>query len=556
MSIPIIYSCNNRTVSKKYELGTTLHDVVKDLDVCLDYPIMGAMVNNKIKDLSYQIYKPKNIHFFDTSHPEGRRIYVRSLIFVLYKAIAELYPKAELTIVHPISNGLFCSVNGGNFLLSQDKVERIKIRMHELVKADLPIVRTEMETEEAIKLFEKQGLHAKTELLRTRGYVYTSVYKLGEHIDYFYGSLAPCTGDIKVFDLQHHYGGMILQLPNPERPNEIRPFIEQPQLNQIFKEYNHWVNILNVKNIGDLNRAEESGEISDLIKIAEALQEKKLAQIADKIYKRRKHVRMILISGPSSSGKTTFAQRLSIQLKINGMTPVKISMDNYFVDREHTPRDKDGELDFESLYALDLELFNRNMTDLMDGKEIRVPKFSFEDGKKYYDGETLKIKKKDILVIEGIHGLNPKLTEHIPVENKFKVYVSAVTPISIDGHNRISTRDNRLVRRIIRDFRYRGYSATETIKRWPSVIRGEIKNIWPYQEEADIMFNSALLYELGVLKTYAEPILKKVQMNEPEFAEAGRLLKFFSFFHPISIEETPPTSILREFLGGSSFGYD
>lgn len=547
--------CQNTGQRKKYPIGTTLKEISEDMQINTGKPIIGAMVNNTLKELSYQIYKPKKINFIDLTHDDGMRMVVRSLIFVLYKATCELFPKSEFIVRHPISNGYYCTLQNGNKLHDAEDVERIKARMEEIIEADLPFKHREIPTEEAIEIFEAHNLEAKTPLLRTRGNVFTSVYELEDHVDYFYGQLVPSTGFLKVFDLAPFYNGMLLRFPDPDKPSQIKPFIKQTKLLKIFSEFKRWGKILNINNIGDLNRTVETGEIQEIIKISEALQEKKVAQIADKIRKKSKKIRLILISGPSSSGKTTFSKRLAIQLKVNGLNPIKISLDNYFVNREDNPVDENGEYDFETVKAIDIELFNQNMLDLMEGKTIDLPKFSFEQGKRYYDGEKLSVKKKDLIIIEGIHGLTPELTNHIEEEYKYKIYVSALTSISIDGHNLIKTSDNRLLRRMIRDAKYRGYTAQETISRWNSVRRGEDKNIFPYQEQANIMYNSALLYELSILKLHAEPLLRKVKPNQPEYNTAQRLLKFFSYFIPVDDHEIPPTSIIREFLGGSSFDY-
>jgi len=547
--------CENTGQRKAYPIGKTLQEIAKDLQVETGKPIIGAMVNNTVKELSYQIYKPKKIRFIDLTHDDGMRMVVRSLIFVLYKASCELFPKSEFIVRHPISNGYYCTLQNGNNLHYADDIEKVKKRMQEIIDADLPFEHKEIPTEEAIEIFENHNLEAKTPLLRTRGNVFTSVYQLEDHVDYFYGQLVPSTGYLKVFDLAPFYNGMLLRFPDPENPSQVRPFIKQTKLLKIFSEFKRWGKILNINNIGDLNRTVETGEIEEIIKISEALQEKKVAQIADKIRKKSKKLRLILISGPSSSGKTTFSKRLAVQLKVNGLNPIKISLDNYFVNREDNPVDENGDYDFESVKAIDIELFNQDMLDLMEGKTIELPKFSFETGKRYYDGEMLTVKKKDLIIVEGIHGLTPELTNHIDEQYKYKIYVSALTSISIDGHNLIKTSDNRLVRRMIRDAKYRGYTAQETISRWNSVRRGEDKNIFPYQEQANIMYNSALLYELSVLKLHAEPLLRKVKPNQPEYNTAQRLLKFFSYFVPVNDHEIPPTSIIREFLGGSSFDY-
>ncbi|MGQ1910232.1 nucleoside kinase [Marinifilum sp. RC60d5] len=540
---------------RSYAVGTDLQDILKDVKPNLKGKVLGAMVNNKLKELTYEIYKPKNIRFIDLTNSAGRRMYIRSLSFVLYKAVSDLYPGAGFRLEHSVSNGLYCRLTDKNIILSKDDVARIKIRMQEIIAADMPFVREEIETEEAIKIFESQGLREKTSLFRTRGNLYTSVYHLDGNADYFYGFLVPSTGVLEVFDLVHFYRGMLLMSPKRNEPSEVEELVTQEKMLKVFSEFKRWGKVLNISNIGDLNNYVAQNNISELIKISEALHEKKISQIADKVRKRKKHIRLILISGPSSSGKTTFGKRLAIQLKVAGLKPVNLSLDNYFVNREHTPVDENGDYDFEDLKALDVKLFNENLVDLLAGKEIELPKFSFETGARYFDGEKMKINDKQVLVVEGIHALNPELTPLIADEAKFRIYISALTSISIDGHNRIPSTDNRLIRRIVRDYKYRNYSALDTINRWPSVRRGELKNIFPYQEEADVMFNSALPYELGVLKRYAEPILKEVQPNCPEYAEANRLLKFFSYFSPISDDEIPPTSLMREFLGGSAFDY-
>jgi uridine kinase len=428
--------------------------------------------------------------------------------------------------------------------------------MKDIIEADLPIHRNEMPTEEALEIFRANNQKDKISMLRTRGNLFTSVYQLNNHVDYFYGHLVPSTGYLKVFGLEPFYNGMLLRFPDPENPARLRPKIPQVKLLKVFSEYKRWARILDVMNIGDLNDAVETGRINELIKISEALQEKKVAMISDKIRKKRKKIKLILIAGPSSSGKTTFANRLAIQMKVNGLNPIRLSLDNFFVNRADNPRDENGDYDFETINAIDIALFNEVMGKLIRGEVVDIPKFSFEKGERYYDGETLSISKQDMIIVEGIHGLNPELTSHIAGENKYRIYVSALTPISIDDHNLIRTTDNRLIRRITRDAKFRGYTAADTIRRWESVRKGENKYIFPFQEEADVMFNSALLYELAVLKNHVEPLLRQVQPNKPEFNTAQRLLKFFSYFKAIEDREIPPTSLMREFLGGSSFDYD
>jgi uridine kinase len=434
-------------------------------------------------------------------------------------------------------------------------VVRIKQRMQEIIADDLPFIRMEEETEEVIRKFEAQGLSDKINLLRHKGQNFSSYYKLDGHIGYFYGCMLPSTGYLKVFDLNKYYNGMLLQEPQKNNPSQVEALVTQNKLFEIFQEFSEWIKILEVPNISDLNNSCANGKSEVLIKVSEALHEKKIGQIADNIRLRNKEVKIILISGPSSSGKTTFAKRLAIHLIVNGMKPLNLSLDNYFVDRDKTPFDEFGNHDYEAVEALDTITFNHNLLQLLNGEKVELPRFSFETGTRFYNGETMQMMPENVLIIEGIHGLNPQLTSSIPAEAKFKIYVSALTSLNIDDHNRVSTTDNRLIRRIVRDYRYRKYSARETISRWQSVRQGEEKHIFPYQEEADTMFNSALLYELAVLKPFAEPILLEVQPNQPEYSEATRLLDFFSYFKPLKHTEIPPTSILREFLGGSSFSY-
>ena len=547
--------CENTKKEKRYPFGTTLTDIVEDQKIDIGEDILGAMVNNTLKEMDYMLYKPKTVRFIGYSHPDGRRMYVRSLSMVLFKAVVDLYPRFRLKIEHTVSKGLYCELEG---LIDDEKhdevIKKLRKRMHEIIEQDLPFEREEIRTEEALQIFETLGLEDKCTLMRTRRQFYSSVYKLDDVVNYFYGYLVPSSGYMKHFDLVKYYKGMLLVMPKKDNPNELEDIVIQNKLFDIFQEFNEWVEIIGVPNVGRLNEITQSGKIGDIIKISEALQEKKLASVADMIYKRGK-VKVIFISGPSSSGKTTFAKRLAIQLSVIGFKPVVISMDNYFVNRKFTPRDEAGNYDFESPHALDVKLFNENMLDLMAGKEIKFPKFSFSRGERFYDDTSLSMQENSIIVVEGIHGLNPEVSALIPEERKFKVYVSALTPLSIDANNRIPTTDNRLIRRMVRDSHYRGYSALETLQRWPSVRRGEERNIFPYQEEADVMFNTALLFELGVLKRFAEPLLQEVPPNVPEYSEAKRLLKFLSYLVLINEKEIPPTSILREFLDGSSFDY-
>jgi uridine kinase len=513
------------------------------------------MVNNQIRDLSFEIFNPKTIEFIDITHKDGLRMYIRSLSFLLFAASRELFPKAHLRIDHSVSKGFYCELHNTRKEPNIDDIFAIGQKMHELVDQDIPIVQHKEETEDVIKLFEERDLYDKVDLLHHRGQYYSTYYTMKDHVGKFYGFMVPSTGYLKIFDLNKYYNGMLLQIPSQEHPTQVQELVEQNKMFEIFREFGHWNQLLNVTNVSDLNEAASNGKAERLIKVSEALHEKKIAQIADRIAERRNEVKIVLISGPSSSGKTTFSKRLAIQLLVNGLSPLNLSLDNYFVDREKTPLDENGEYDFEALEALDIELFNEHLLRLMKGEAVSLPRFSFETGKRTFNDEKLKMKKENILIIEGIHGLNPRLTHLIENNKKFKIYVSALTNINIDNQTRIPTTDNRLIRRIIRDYRYRSYSALETISRWDSVRRGEDMHIFPFQEEADVMFNSALLYELAVLKPYAEPVLLEVQPNQREYSEANRLLKFFSYFKPIQHREIPPTSIIREFLGGSSFSY-
>lgn len=547
--------CLNNNTSKCYPLGTTLDEVAKDLKISLANPIIGAFSNNRLKDLSFELYHPQNIRFIDHTEPDGMRMYIRSLSFVLSKAISELYPDAKLRIEHSVSKGTYCSLENAEIEITMEDVLEIGKRMRQLIDADLPFVHREEETNEVIKRLEKQSQEDRIALIKHRGEVYTSYYMLDGQIGTYYGYLVPSTGYLKVFDLIKYYNGMLLQIPKRSKPNELEEIVVQNKMFDIFQEFAEWNRVLNVRNLGDVNAACSNGKAETLIKVSEALHEKKIGHIADLINERKKDVKLVLISGPSSSGKTTFGKRLAIQLMVAGMNPLNLSLDNYFVNREDTPLDENGEYDFEALDALDVELFNRQLVDLLDGKEVEIPKFSFETGQRLYDGEKMQMNEDNILIVEGIHGLNPQLTHLIPNESKFKIYVSALTSINIDNQNLIHTTDNRLIRRIVRDYKYRNYSAQDTISRWQSVRRGEEKHIFPYQEEADVMFNTALLYELSVLKPLAESILLEVQPNQIEYSEAQRLLKFFSYFKLIQGNEIPPTSIIREFVGGSSFSY-
>ena len=546
--------CKNNNIYKEFPIGSSLLDIYYGFNLNFPYQVVSAKVNNRSEGLNFKVYNNKDVEFLDVRDSSGMRTYVRSLCFVLFKAVSELFPEGKLYVEHPVSKGYFCNLRIGRPITLED-VTRIKQRMQEIIAENISYHRIECHTTEAVRVFSERGMNDKVKLLETSGSLYTYYYTLGDTIDYYYGNLLPSTGYLKLFDIVKYYDGLLLRIPNPDVLEEV---VKQEKMLDVFKEYLNWSYITGLNNAGDFNIACEEGHATDLINVGEALQEKKIAQIADTIFHRGENgnrVKLVLISGPSSSGKTTFSKRLSIQLMTNGLKPFPISLDNYFVDREETPLDENGNYDYESLYALDLELFNQQLQALLRGEEVELPRFNFSLGKKEYKGDKLKIEDNTILILEGIHALNPELTPHIPEEKKFKIYVSALTTISLDDHNWIPTTDNRLLRRIIRDFNYRGYSARETISRWPSVRAGEDKWIFPYQENADVMFNSALLYEFAVLRLHAEPILMGVPRNCPEYCEAYRLLKFIKYFVPVQDKEIPPTSLLREFLGGSSFKY-
>jgi len=555
MNKTILIKCVNSRTTKVVAKGTSLCEVIEDFGVKMANPILGALVNNELQELSFEIFHPVSVQFIDITHADGMRMYLRGLSFILYKAVSEHFKDSKLRINHSISKGVYCRVYLSDKTVSLQDVADIKQRMIDIVNADIPFIRVEEETEEIIHKFESQGLTDKIDLLRHRGRNFSSYYSLEGHINSFYGYLVPSTGYLKIFGLNKYYNGLLLQLPQKDNPGRVENLLIQNKLFEIFQEYSEWIKILEVPNISDLNHACSNGKSEVLIKVSEALHEKKIGQIADNIRLRNNQVKIILISGPSSSGKTTFAKRLAIHLVVNGMKPLNLSLDNYFVDRDKTPTDEYGNHDYEAVEALDIELFNQNLSALLNGDKVELPRFSFETGTRFYNGETMQMHAGNVLIIEGIHGLNPLLTSSIPNEAKYKIYVSALTSLNVDEHNRVSTTDNRLIRRIVRDYRYRKYSAMETISRWPSVRQGEEKHIFPFQEEADIMFNSALLYELAVLKPFIEPVLLEVQPNHPAYSEAVRILGFFRYLKPLKPNEIPPTSILREFLGGSSFSY-
>lgn len=544
--------CINNGETRTFAPGATLQEVYDGFALNMPYGAVSARVNNKVEGLSFKVYNHKDVEFLDITSDSGMRTYVRSLFFVLTKAIGELYPDGEVIIEHPISKGYFCSLRIGRTVAAAD-VDAIKQRMQDIIASDMPIRRINCPTDKAIDTFKHEGRTDVLTLLETTGKLYSNYYKLGDKVDFYYGSLLTSAGKIHLFELQQYHDGLLLRVPSRENPDILEEIVRQDKMRSVFNEHHHWQEILGVSTVGDFNTACHEGHATDLINVAEALQEKRIAGIADDIY--RRGARIVLISGPSSSGKTTFSKRLAVQLMTNGLSPVALSLDDYFVDRVDTPLDEKGNYDFESLYAVDLPFFNNQLEALLRGEEVQLTKFDFTTGKRLLTDRKLRISKHTVLIIEGIHALNPELTGNIPAEDKYKVYVSALTSIMLDKHNYIPTTDNRLLRRILRDYKYRGYSAEDTISRWPSVRKGEDKWIFPYQENADAMFNSALLFELAVLKSHLCPILEKVKENSPEYSEAYRLRKFLQYFESIPDNNLPPTSLLREFLGGSSFEY-
>ena len=550
--------CKNINKSKTFPIGISLLDIYSGFGLDIPYGPVSAKVNNKVESLTFRLYNNKDIEFLNICSSSGMRTYVRSLCFILCKAIEDLYPNGNIVLEHPVSKGYYCQLKLADRSIGLDDVQRIKQRMKEIIAEDLPFERFEKHTTEVVELFRQKGMMDKVHLLETSNNLYSYYYTLGNTIDYYYGSLLPSTGYIHLFDLIKYYDGLLLQVPNRSNPSKLEEVLKQEKMLEVFKEHRRWNQILGIGTVGDFNKACNAGYATELINVSEALQEKRISQIADEIFNRGQKghpVKLVLISGPSSSGKTTFSKRLSVQLMANGLKPYPISLDDYFVNREDTPKDEYGNYDYESLYALDLDFFNQQLQALLHGEEVELPRFNFNTGKREMSGKHLKIDENMILILEGIHALNPELTPHIPTENKFNIYVSALTTILLDNHNYIPTTDNRLLRRIIRDYQYRGYSAEDTINRWPSVRAGEEKWIFPYQENADVMFNSALLFELAIIKDYAEPILRKVPNNRPEYSEAYRLRKFLEYFVPLQDKQLPPTSLLREFLGGSSFRY-
>ncbi len=549
--------CKNDHRYYDIECGTSLLDLYRQIGLKLRYPVVAARVNYKLQSLNFLIYKPKDIEFLDASTSAGMRCYVRTLSMVMARAVRELYPDGDLRIEHPISKGYYCTVRdakGEKVNINEQDIAAIKQRMQQIVDEDCPIVTEEKQTKEVIRLFteHKEG---QTTLFKTLGNPYCRYFRMGNFIDYYTGALMPSTGYIHLFDVIPYHDDMLLRIPCRQDPMRLEDLCTQDKMFDIFKEYLNWCQVLKISNVGEFNDFCKSKNLFEMIKVSEALHEKKVSNIADMITSREERPRFVLISGPSSSGKTTFSMRLRIQLMVNGIQPVVISMDNYFVNREDTPRDENGEWDFEHLHALDLDLFRKDLSDLLEGKEVSLPTFNFETGKREFRGNKLKLRPDMICIIEGLHALNPELIPNIPRKATFKVFVSALTSVNLDNHNWVPTADLRLIRRIVRDYRYRGYSAQDTIGRYESVKRGEETWIYPYQEEADVMFNSALLFELAVLKRHAEPIISEVPKYTDEYTDAHRLLKELSYFEPIPERDIPPTSFLREFVGGSSFRY-
>lgn len=545
--------CKNNGKVLKAPIGSTLAEIYKQLDLGIQYGPVSARVNNKVEGLHYRVYHNKDIEYLDLHTSSGIRTYTRSLFMVLCKAVHDLYSGSEVVIDIPVSNGYYCNLRLGHEVTKAD-VDKIRERMQQIIDAHLPLQRFEATTEEAIEMFAKLGDEAKVKLLKNSSSLYTVYYVLDDYTDYYYGSMLTNTAQLTLFGLEQYYDGVLLRIPSVKDPSQLGELIKQDKMFEVFKEHHQWQNILGISTVGDFNEAVSKRLATDLVNVSEALQEKKISQIADTIAANDK-MRVVLIAGPSSSGKTTFCKRLSVQLLACGIKPIQISLDDYFVNRADTPKDEKGELDYESLYSLNIPLINEQFNALFRGEEVELPKYNFQTGVSEKSGKRLKMSEHNILIVEGIHALNPHLTQQIPDEKKFKIYASALTTILLDDHNYIPTTDNRLLRRIVRDYKYRGCSAKDTIHRWPSVRAGENKWIFPYQEEADVMFNTAMLFELAVIKQQAIEILEQVPENCEEYAEAYRLRKFLRYFSPLSNKNLPPTSLLREFLGGSSFKY-
>jgi len=554
--------CKNNNVTKSFTEGCSLLDVYQDFaeEIHLPFPVVSAKVNNTPQGLKFRLFQNRDVEFVDATDGSGHRIYVRSLCFVLYKAVCDIFPGSKLFFEHPLSRGLYCNHKrrSGEKLTTAD-IERIKERMQQVINADMPFRRFEATTDEALRILAERGFSDKVKLIETSGQIYTDYYMLGDTVDYYYGPLVPSAGYIKVWDLEQYGDGLLLRVPDRKNPLRLAEKIDQPKTYAMFAEKLRWDIIMRLSNAGDVNKAVLKGHASQLIQVSEALQEKKIVKIAEEIDTRfrapKDPIRIVLITGPSSSGKTTFCKRLSIQLLACGLHPISFSTDDYFVNRVDTPKLPNGQYDFDNIKAVDCHLLEDHLSRLMKGERVEVPEYNFVTGKREYNGKRLKLQSDSVLIIEGIHALNPMLTEHIPDTAKFKVFVSALTSISLDDHNWVPTQDNRLLRRIIRDYNKGAYSAQETISMWHNVCEAEEQWILPFQETADVMFNSALNIEFAVLRTHAEIILASVPKNCPEYSEAHRLLKFIHYFIPVSDKEIPPTSIMREFVGGSSFKY-
>lgn len=539
--------------------GSSLLDIYQGFGLDLPYPVVSAKVNNSSQGLKFRVYHNRDVEFLDITDSSGMRVYTRSLCFVLYKAASDVFPGSSLYIEHSISRGYYCIIRRADSIqVTEEEVKQIRDRMQEIIDLDMPFRRNEVHTEEAVRIFRERGFEDKVKLLETSESVYTDYYTLGDTVDYYYGALLPSAGYLKVWGLEKFHDGMLLRIPDSHHPEQLAPMVNQPKTFEIFSENLRWNIIMGLSNVGDVNHALLKGNASELIQVAEALQEKKIVNIAEEIDQRMHSdnpVRIVLITGPSCSGKTTFTKRLSIQLLACGIRPMSFSTDDYFVNRVDTPKFPDGTYDFENIEALDRKLLEKDLKSLLAGEEVEVPIFNFTTGQREHKGKKLKLSDNTILIIEGIHALNPNLTSQIPDELKYKVYISALTSVSLDDHNWIPTRDNRLLRRIVRDYNKGAFTARETISQWPKVCEGEEKWIFPYQENADAMFNSALNIEFAVLRNHAEQILSSVPKNCPEYSESHRLLKFIHYFTPVSDKEIPPTSFLREFVGGSSFKY-
>ena len=554
--------CKNNNVTKSFPEGTSLLDIYQEFadEIKLPYPVVSAKVNNASQGLKFRVYQNRDVEFLDAREGSGHRVYVRSLCFLLYKATQDLFPGSKLFIEHTISRGYYCNFKKkNNESLAEGDVERLCERMKEIVNLDMPFRRTEATNEEAIRVFAERGFSDKVKLLETSGQIYSDYYTLGDTADYYYGPLVPSAGYLKVFGLEPYHDGMLLRVPDWNDPTRLAEKVDMPKTYGMFAEKTKWDIIMRLSNAGDVNKAILKGHASELIQVSEALQEKKIVQIAEDI-ERRFHaeenpIRIVLITGPSSSGKTTFCKRLSIQLLACGLRPMSFSTDDYFVNRVDTPKLSNGDYDFDNIEAVDYHLLEDHLTRLMKGERVEIPEYNFSTGKREWNGKKLKLAGDTLLIIEGIHALNPLLTQQIEDSLKYKIYISALTSVSLDDHNWIPTRDNRLLRRIIRDYNKGAFTAQETIAQWNNVCEAEDKWIFPYQETADVMFNSALNIEFAVLRTHAEIILSSVPKNCREYSEAHRLLKFIHYFLPVSDKEIPPTSIMREFLGGSSFKY-